>query len=94
MNLAEALVSTTLPGRPPEFLTMDLFHLNGQTFLLVLDYYSRFPEVVTLRSTTAQSVIYALKSIFARHVISQEVTVLVARVCGICSVVQLQLCDQ
>ncbi|XP_037504970.1 uncharacterized protein LOC119381052 [Rhipicephalus sanguineus] len=52
---------------------MDLFHLNGQTFLLVVDYYSRFPEVVTLRSTTARAVIDALKSIFARHGIPQGV---------------------
>nr|XP_050049913.1 uncharacterized protein K02A2.6-like [Dermacentor andersoni] len=52
---------------------MDLFHLNGQTFILVVDYCSRFPEVVTLRSTTAQAVIDALKSIFARHGIPQEV---------------------
>lgn len=44
---------------------MDLFHLNGQTFLLVVDYYSRFPVVVTLRSTTAQAVIDTLKSIFS-----------------------------
>ncbi|XP_037504914.1 uncharacterized protein K02A2.6-like [Rhipicephalus sanguineus] len=73
VSLAEPLVSTALPGRPWEFLGMDLFHLNGQTFLLVVDYYSRFPEVVTLRSTTARAVIDALKSIFARHGIPQDV---------------------
>ncbi|XP_037515404.1 uncharacterized protein LOC119391827 [Rhipicephalus sanguineus] len=73
VNLAEPLVSTALPGRPWEFLGMDLFHLNGQTFLLVVDYYSRFPEVVTLRSTTARAVIDALKGIFARHGIPQDV---------------------
>ncbi|XP_037505911.1 uncharacterized protein K02A2.6-like [Rhipicephalus sanguineus] len=73
VNLAEPLVSTALPGRPWEFLGMDLFHLNGRTFLLVVDYYSWFPEVVTLRSTTARAVIDALKSIFARHGIPQDV---------------------
>jgi len=41
--------------------------LNGATYLLVVDYYSRFPEVVQLRSTTSQSVINALKAIFARY---------------------------
>nr|XP_050038393.1 uncharacterized protein LOC126535627 [Dermacentor andersoni] len=60
----DPLLSTALPGHPWEFLGMDLFHLNGQTFILVLDYYSRFPEVVTLRSTTAQAVIDVVKSIF------------------------------
>jgi len=41
--------------------------LDGATYLLVVDYYSRFPEVVQLRSTTSQSVINALKAIFARY---------------------------
>nr|XP_050038399.1 uncharacterized protein K02A2.6-like [Dermacentor andersoni] len=73
VNFSEPLLSTALPGHPWEFLGMDLFHLNGQTFVLVVDYYSRFPEVVTLRSKTAQAVIDALESIFARHGIPQEV---------------------
>ncbi|XP_037520544.1 uncharacterized protein K02A2.6-like [Rhipicephalus sanguineus] len=73
VNLAEPLVSTALPGRPWEFLGMDLFYLNGQTSLLVVDDYSRLTEVVTLRSTTARAVIDALKSIFARHGIPQDV---------------------
>lgn len=73
VNLSEPLVSTPLPGRPWEMLGMDLFHLNGQTFILVVDYYSRFPEVVTLRSTTPQVVIDVIKSIFARHGIPQRV---------------------
>ncbi|XP_049516220.1 uncharacterized protein K02A2.6-like [Dermacentor silvarum] len=58
VSFAEPLVSAALP--------MD-------TFILLVNYYSRFPEVVTLRSTTAQAVIDALKTIFARHGISQEV---------------------
>nr|XP_037270742.1 uncharacterized protein K02A2.6-like [Rhipicephalus microplus] len=72
-NLAEPLVSTVLPGHPWELVGMDLFHLRSQTFILVVDYHSRYPEVVTLRSTTAQAVIDVLKSIFARHGIQREV---------------------
>lgn len=52
---------------------MDLFHLRSQTFILVVYYHSRYPQVVTLRSTTAQAVIDVLKSIFARHGIPREV---------------------
>nr|XP_050043744.1 uncharacterized protein K02A2.6-like [Dermacentor andersoni] len=73
VNFAEPLLCTALPGHPCEFLGMDLFHLNGQTFILVVDFYSRFPEVAILRSTAAQAVIDALKSIFARHGTPQEV---------------------
>ena len=37
------------------------------TYLLVVDYFSRYPELVKLTSTTAPSVVNALKAIFARH---------------------------
>ena len=38
--------------------------MAGQHYLLVVDYFSRFPEVV---STTSSSVITILKAIFSRH---------------------------
>lgn len=44
-----------------------MFHLNRQTYLLVVDYYSRYPEVISLNSATAGHVNQVLKSIFARH---------------------------
>nr|XP_037273152.1 uncharacterized protein K02A2.6-like [Rhipicephalus microplus] len=73
VNLAEPLVSTVLPGRLWELVGVDLFHLRSQTFILVVDHHSRYPEVVTLRSTTAQAVVDVFKSIFARHGIPREV---------------------
>lgn len=45
----------------------DLFMLGGNTYLLAVDYYSRFPEVIQLRLTTPQNVINAPKAVFARH---------------------------
>lgn len=44
----------------------DLFVLNGATYIVIIDYFSCYPEV-KLTSTTSQSIIAALKSIFARH---------------------------
>lgn len=44
INPAEPLISKSLPGRSWEVLGVDLFHSKGQTFLLVVDYYSRFPK--------------------------------------------------
>ncbi|XP_037568012.1 uncharacterized protein K02A2.6-like [Dermacentor silvarum] len=52
---------------------MDLFHLNGQTFILVADYYSRLPEMVTLGSTASQAVIDAFETFLSSHGIPQEV---------------------
>ena len=45
----------------------DLFDLEGVTYLLVVDYFSRYPEVIRLNTTTSQAIISALKSIFSRY---------------------------
>ena len=47
-------------------MAADLFHLNGANYLVVVDYFSRYPEVQKLNSTTSNTVITLLKSIFAR----------------------------
>ena len=36
-------------------------------YLIVVDYFSRYPEVVQLKSTTSSSVIKALKAMFSHH---------------------------
>ena len=63
----EPLIPSPLPNHPWEKVGTDLFQLNGATYLLVVDYFSRFPEAVKLMSTTSKSIINALKSIFSRH---------------------------
>jgi len=60
------MISSTLPEYPWQKLGSDLFHLNGATYLLVVDYYSRYPEITKLSSTTSDSIIKALRSIFSR----------------------------
>jgi hypothetical protein len=69
----EPLIPTALPDYPWQKVASDLFLREGKTYLLVVDYFSRFPEVIKLTSTTAQSIIVALKSLFARYGIPQEV---------------------
>jgi hypothetical protein len=39
----------------------------NKNYLLVVDYYSKFPEIALLHDKTASSVVTAMKSIFARH---------------------------
>ena len=57
----EPLITTPLPDFPWQKAATDLFEMRGNTYLLVVDYFSRFPEVQQLRSTTSRSVISALK---------------------------------
>ena len=49
------------------------FVLRGVNYLIIVDYFSRFPEVIRLSSTTASAVIQALKSVFSRHGIPETV---------------------
>lgn len=46
---------------------MDLFEINNKKYLIVVDYFSKYPEIVLLNSSNSSSVITHLKSIFARH---------------------------
>ena len=48
-------------------------YVKNTNYLLVVDYYSRYVEVITLRGkTSSKSVIAALKTMFARHGIPDE----------------------
>ena len=63
----EPLILTPLPDYPWQKVATDLCTLKGKEYLVTVDYFSRYPEVLQLRSTTTQSVVNSLKSVFARH---------------------------
>ena len=63
----EPMIPSLLPKYPWQKIASDLFILDGNTYLLVVDYFSRYPEVTKLSSTTSQCIITALQSIFSRH---------------------------
>ncbi|GFO13467.1 Pol polyprotein [Plakobranchus ocellatus] len=46
---------------------MDFFDFHGKTYLLVLDYHSRWPEIRRLDNLTSSSIISSLKSTLATH---------------------------
>jgi hypothetical protein len=73
MQPREPLLPHPVPDRPWQKLGADIFSLFGKDYLLVVDYYSKFPEVCQLSGKTADSVITHLKSIFSRHGIPEEV---------------------
>ena len=42
----------------------DLFELDKQQYIVVVDNFSRYPEAILLKSTTSSSIINAMKSVF------------------------------
>ncbi|UYV66641.1 K02A2.6-like, partial [Cordylochernes scorpioides] len=72
-NPQQPLIVSDLSSRPWEKVGIDHFYLKGKYYLLIADYYSRFPELALLEYQTTHSTIIHCKSIFARHGIPEEV---------------------
>ena len=68
----EPLITTPLPERVWK-IGADLCEHEGKQFLVVIYYYSRFPEVAYMSSTTSNAVINKLKDIFARQGVPDEI---------------------
>lgn len=69
----EPLIKSALPDYPWQIVGTDLFELKGLHYLLIVDYFSRYPEVTKLSSTTSATIISVLKSVFSRHGIPEVV---------------------
>ena len=69
----EQLMPTILPDYPWQSVAMDLFVLNGVNYVVIVDYFSRYPEVIKLRSTTSSTLIDAVIAVVSRHGIPESV---------------------
>ena len=69
---AEPLLPSELPGLPWQRVALDFFDLKSHTYLLAVDYYSRYIEIALMSSMTTSQTILHLRSIFARHGIPEE----------------------
>ena len=50
----------------------DSFYMNGDSYLLLVVYYSKFFEVSVIKDTKSLTVIKCLRQNFARHAIPEE----------------------
>ena len=60
------MIASELPDYPWPKVASDQLFWKGKTYLLVVSYYSRYIEVSPLASTTSQSIIASLTTIFSR----------------------------
>ena len=68
LNVPEPMKRTEPPSGPWQDVAVDLMGpmLRGESLLVVVDYYSRYYEVVIMNSTTTEKIVDALSTIFAR----------------------------
>ena len=69
----EPLLPHPIPSRPWQIIGTDLFWWDNTNYLLVVDYYSNFPEICRLPNTQSSTVIQHTKSVFARYGIPEVV---------------------
>lgn len=72
-NCKQPLIPHEIPTRAWEKIGADIFHFNNNSYLLIIDYFSKFVEVEKLNNLTSQTVIDKLKKIFSRQGIPEEI---------------------
>ncbi|XP_048255340.1 uncharacterized protein K02A2.6-like [Haliotis rufescens] len=72
-NTKEPLKSHDIPERPWAKVGADLFVYKNSDYLLCVDYFSKYPEIVKLTDLSSRTTITALKSVYARHGIPDEI---------------------
>ncbi|KAK3087333.1 hypothetical protein FSP39_004790 [Pinctada imbricata] len=68
----EPLIPHSVPLRPWQKVGIDLFELDKISYVVIVDYYSKFFEINELKSTTSKAIITKLRIQFARHGIPEE----------------------
>ncbi|KAK9685727.1 Integrase core domain [Popillia japonica] len=67
-NTKEPMIPHDIIKQPWQKVGIDLYELNGHVYLIIVDYYSKYPEIVTLnKDLTTHNIIKHMESIFARH---------------------------
>ncbi|XP_033119433.1 uncharacterized protein K02A2.6-like [Anneissia japonica] len=70
----EPLITTPIPERPWQRISMEICDFQNNHYLIVSDYFSRYIEMINLRKDmTSQKVITAVKGIYARWRIPETV---------------------
>ncbi|KAB0797405.1 hypothetical protein PPYR_08399 [Photinus pyralis] len=67
-NPQEEMITKEMAVRPWQIVAADFFYLNDNQYLLLVDEYSKYPEVVHMRNDTSSvKVVKEFKAIFSRH---------------------------
>ena len=71
-NQKEPMIPHEIPELPWQKVGSDLCKYQGKTYLVIVDYFSKYIEISLLPNKTAKTVITHTKSIFSHHGIQRE----------------------
>ena len=63
----ENLQPHDIPSRAWEFVGTDLFNCNNHEYLIIADYYSKFPIIQKMNGLTSNMVISTMKQVFSKY---------------------------
>ena len=69
----EPMIPYSIPPNRFEKVAMDIMTWCGQDYLVMVDYYSKYPELLPLQDKTAKTIVEHTKSVCARHSIPMEI---------------------
>lgn len=69
----EPLLQHTIPEFPFQKVGIDIAEVEGSNYLVVMDYFSRWIEVLSMKNKTSETVIALLKIVFSRFGIPEEI---------------------
>lgn len=72
-NQKETLIPTPVPDGVWETVATDIFYFKGMAHLIIVDYYSKYVDVICLKDETASQTIKALKTSFVHWGIPKTV---------------------
>ena len=73
VNQKEPLLQHSILERPWQTVGADYFTIANQDYLLIVDYFSKYPEVIQVQGKTAEHTINVFKTTFSRHGIPDTV---------------------
>nr|XP_022912180.1 uncharacterized protein K02A2.6-like [Onthophagus taurus] len=71
-NIKEPLINHKIPNKPFVKLAADICSYGAKDYLVIIDYFSKWLEILPIHSKTATELIDKFKVVFATHVIPLE----------------------
>ena len=67
------MIQSSTPERPWQRIAIDFFEHEKSTYIAIIDYYSRFIELASVKTLTTNELIKKCKQCFARHGVPEEI---------------------